>query len=166
MRRQKQHRRGRTTSRKIANLEAVSQHVEEMVFFKEGPVIFCSGCKAEITSADYEAGKCTQCQTLIGTGENQSKILPVNQEKCPTCPFREGSKYGYLAADLAISAMSESSRICHSTGTNAIGGKTGKPEKLCRGARDIQLKLFCSMGVISEPTDESWKRKCDELGIT
>ena len=66
MRNQKQHRRGRKTSRKLANLEAISQAVEDMVLFKEGPMILCSGCEAEITSADYEAGECTQCGTKIG----------------------------------------------------------------------------------------------------
>jgi uncharacterized CHY-type Zn-finger protein len=65
MSKRKQHRKGRKTSRKIANLEAISEY-QDVVLFKEGPVILCSGCSAEITSADYEAGKCTQCGTEIG----------------------------------------------------------------------------------------------------
>lgn len=68
MRKQKQHRKGRKTSRKIANLQAIAQGglVEDMVLFKEGPMILCSGCETEITSADYEAEECTQCGTKIG----------------------------------------------------------------------------------------------------
>lgn len=62
----KQHRKGRKKFQKLANLEAISQAVNEMVLFREGPIILCFGCQAEITSADYEAGKCTQCGTEIG----------------------------------------------------------------------------------------------------
>lgn len=86
--------------------------------------------------------------------------------KCATCPFRDGSKFEFLATDLAFSALSEASRICHSTGSNnAINHRTGKPEKLCRGARDIQLKLFASIGFIEAPTDEAWDKKRKELGV-
>jgi hypothetical protein len=45
-------------------------------------------------------------------------------------------------------------------------GKTGKPEKLCRGARDVQMRLFVAIGFLAEPTDDAWNRKCAELGIT
>jgi hypothetical protein len=62
--------------------------------------------------------------------------------------------------------MSEASRICHSTGEgNAINAHTGKPEALCRGARDFQLGVFTAMGFLSEPTDAAWTAKCGELGI-
>ena len=63
----KQHRRGRKTSRKLANLEAISQAIEnmEITLFREGPIVLCLGCEAELTSADYEAGECAQCQTKI-----------------------------------------------------------------------------------------------------
>lgn len=36
---------------------------------------------------------------------------------------------------------------------------------LCRGARDVQLTYFTSMGVIKEPTDEAWEAKVQELGL-
>lgn len=75
---------------------------------------------------------------------------------CATCPFRPGSPYAGLANDLALSAMTEATRICHSTGRNAINGRTGKKPKACRGARDIQLKLFTSFGILKEPTDAAW----------
>lgn len=52
----KQHRKGQKTSRKIANLEAISDHIERNL---------CLGCMAEITEADSEAGECTQCGTPI-----------------------------------------------------------------------------------------------------
>lgn len=84
--------------------------------------------------------------------------------QCSTCPFKIGSKYADLSPFLAQSALNEASRICHSTGRNAIM-KTNKPSMLCRGARDVQLKYFVFTGFLSEPTDEAWEAKCKELGI-
>lgn len=84
-------------------------------------------------------------------------LIRVMPAKCDTCPFRRGSKYQDLAADLAESAISKASRICHSTGANnAINHRTGKSARLCRGARDIQLQVFAAAGVIAAPTDEAW----------
>jgi hypothetical protein len=85
---------------------------------------------------------------------------------CATCPFREGSPYAYLRLDLEVSALTRASRICHSTGKdNAIHKRTGKPESLCRGARDSQLNLFYKMGFIDAPTDQEWNRRCVEMGL-
>lgn len=85
---------------------------------------------------------------------------------CATCPFRPGSPYANLAADLAESALKTTSRICHSTGSNnAINRRTGKPPLLCRGARDIQLKAFAAMGYIEAATDEAWEKKCKERNL-
>lgn len=94
-----------------------------------------------------------------------SKELPqVCAEMCATCPFRPGSKYAFLKDDLTRSALTAGSRICHSTGSrNAINHRTGKPPLLCRGARDIQLRHFHSVGVIAEPTDEAWSKAWAEM---
>lgn len=92
--------------------------------------------------------------------------LPVVRVQCATCPFRKGSKYKYLAADLSISALAEASRICHSTGANnAINRRTGIKPQLCRGARDVQLQFFAGIGFIANATDEAWDAKCKEMGI-
>ena len=92
--------------------------------------------------------------------------LPTCKEMCATCPWRDDSPYAYLRADLEQSALTQSSRICHSTGeNNAINKHTGKPERLCRGARNVQLEYFRSIGFINEATDESWNARCEELGI-
>jgi hypothetical protein len=64
-----------------------------------------------------------------------------------------------------MSALSEGSRICHQTGTNAIGGRTGKPNQLCRGARDLQLRYFHTIGFIEAPTDEAWRKKAVQMGL-
>lgn len=93
------------------------------------------------------------------------KLIPVMPAMCGTCPFRRGSEYQYLAGDLAASALTVGSRICHSTGRNGLNGRTGKPNRLCRGARNLQLEVFAAIGVISEPTDEAWQAKCVALGL-
>ena len=94
------------------------------------------------------------------------KRMPVNRRMCATCPFRPGSPYADLAPDLAASALGQASRICHSTGANnAINKRTGKPERLCRGARDEQLRFFAGIGFLPEPTDAAWDAKCRKLGI-
>jgi hypothetical protein len=64
-----------------------------------------------------------------------------------------------------ISAITESSRICHSTGSNAINRRTGKPSALCRGARNEQLKMFAAIGFIKKPTDAAWNQRCIEMGL-
>ncbi len=92
-------------------------------------------------------------------------LIPVMPRSCTTCPFRPESEYRYLIADLTVSALSVGSRICHSTGTNAIGGRTRKPNRLCRGARNAQLEVFAALGVISEATDEAWQAKCEEMEL-
>lgn len=91
--------------------------------------------------------------------------IPVMPEMCGTCPFRPNSPTAYLRDDIA-SAMNEASRICHSTGrNNAFHRNTDKPERLCRGARDIQLQFFAAIKFIEAPTDEAWHKKCEEMGL-
>lgn len=84
--------------------------------------------------------------------------------KCATCPFRNGSPYANLVPELIRSALTDASRICHSTGNgNAINRRTGKPARLCRGARDVQLNYFVSLGFIEAPTDAAWAKKVASL---
>jgi hypothetical protein len=90
---------------------------------------------------------------------------PIMAAMCVTCPFREGSPFAYLAPVLTDSALTHASRICHSTGSNAIQEHTGKPERICRGARNVQLESLHRSGFLDAPTDEAWERKCLELGI-
>ncbi len=91
--------------------------------------------------------------------------LPVSTTMCATCPFRPGSPYAHLVPVLQESAIT-ATRICHSTGSNnAINRRTGKPEAVCRGARDLQLEIMHASGVIQAPTDEAWNEKRIELGM-
>jgi hypothetical protein len=61
---------------------------------------------------------------------------------------------------LAVKAIREASRICHSTGpANAINERTGKPSHLCRGARDVQIEYFYGLGILKEASDEAWNKQ-------
>lgn len=93
------------------------------------------------------------------------KRPPVMAQMCATCPFRPGSKHANLAPMLTESALSEASRICHSTGSNGLLGNTHKPDRLCRGARNVQIQFMHAMKVIDAPTDEAWEAKCKEMGL-
>lgn len=90
-------------------------------------------------------------------------VREVCKVMCATCPFRAGSPYANLAEHLTLSALSEGSRICHQTGTNGIGGRTGKAPRLCRGARDAQINLFVALGFLDAPTDEAWAAKLKQI---
>lgn len=91
--------------------------------------------------------------------------LPLRKTMCSTCPFRPNSPYAYLAPELAFSAITECSRICHSTGSsNLINKRTGIEPHFCRGARDIQLNMMYSLGVITRPTDDAWNVAREKIG--
>jgi hypothetical protein len=100
-----------------------------------------------------------------GAKESKNGPFPVCRVMCKTCPFRKNSPYAALARDLTISALTQSSRICHSTGSSAIHHHTGKPRRLCRGARNQQLQLFYRLGVIDAATDAAWNRECLARGL-
>jgi hypothetical protein len=83
--------------------------------------------------------------------------MKVLKKQCATCPFRPYSKTAFLAPSIALSALTEASRICHCTGCdNAFHQRTGKRPALCRGARDLQIQIFYRLGVLKEPTDKGW----------
>ena len=91
--------------------------------------------------------------------------MPVQKSMCATCPWREGSPYEFLRNELARSAVMESNRICHSTGSSSIvyPKGTGKPDRVCRGARNTQLAVFHGAGFLAAPTDEAWCAKVEEM---
>ncbi len=91
--------------------------------------------------------------------------MKVNKTMCATCPWRKGSPYEYLRADLEQSATRSCSRICHCTGVNAIN-TTNKAEAICRGARDAQLAMLHGIGFLPAATDEAWDAMCAQMGLT
>lgn len=94
---------------------------------------------------------------------------PIMRAMCATCPFRKGSEIARIAGDLAHSALTEASRICHSTGGNDLVIPAEKiysqEPHICRGARNVQLDVFYALRMIDAPTDEAWERACERMGI-
>jgi hypothetical protein len=93
-----------------------------------------------------------------------SKIDPNNvmPRMCATCPWRKNSPVRHLRDYLQRSAITESNRICHSTGNNPTVKRVRVKERLCRGARNYQLAFFHRIGFLVEPTDEAWASKLEE----
>ena len=89
--------------------------------------------------------------------------MPVMQEQCGTCPFKDGG-WEYLQPLLMQRAIAEGTPICHSTGPGALVPKIKDPH-ICAGARKFQLHFWASIGFIASPTEEAWAAKCDEMGI-
>jgi hypothetical protein len=77
----------------------------------------------------------------------------VNKKRCATCPFNKNGDRE-IRAKVETRVMSVS-QLCHHTSNLT----------LCRGARDHQMAVLVRMGMLDEPTDEAWNRKCEELGI-
>jgi hypothetical protein len=98
-------------------------------------------------------------------------LSPVQKEMCPTCPFREDAKalkeFRTLLTLRALGQNGSGAPECHSTGGAALEftGKTGVPAKLCRGARNVSLNFFYTIGFVEAPTDEAWDKKRKELGV-
>jgi len=90
--------------------------------------------------------------------------MKVAKKQCATCPWRKGSPYEYLRSYLEEASL-KTSRICHSTGSNGINKRTGKPSRLCRGSRDFQLQFFHRINFLEEPTDACWEGKRKTLGL-
>lgn len=94
--------------------------------------------------------------------------VPVRATMCSTCPFRPDAKeeHAMVREPLIERILSEASHICHQTGSNnAFHHRTGKQQALCRGARNLQLKVFAETGFISAATDTAWNEKCREMGL-
>lgn len=79
----------------------------------------------------------------------------VMKKRCKTCPFNENG--GTVRAMVELRVITEASQICHHP---RLQGK--KENKICRGGRDYQLKVFYQIGWIGEPTDKAWEEALKE----
>lgn len=92
-------------------------------------------------------------------------MLKPMPKMCPTCPFRRNG-YTSVRSLLESRALMKGTPICHSTGDSDLTEKKiYKEDRACRGARNLQLKYFTSIGFIHEATDEAWEAKVKELGL-
>jgi hypothetical protein len=85
------------------------------------------------------------------------KSWPVMASKCATCPFRDGVDKD-LAARVLSRTILQASQICHRP---RLHGK--KETHLCRGVRDEQLTVLYRLGLIAEPTDQSFTETSNQL---
>ena len=85
--------------------------------------------------------------------------MPTMRAKCPTCPYRDEG-FVALRDETTRMVLTDASRICHH---HELHHKKGT--YLCRGARDVQLRYFYTIGFLPEPTDEAWAAKCRDLGL-
>lgn len=77
--------------------------------------------------------------------------MPIQVHPCTTCPF-EGKKPIALNPKEYVEYLSkivnlESQHFCHSAFN----------KMLCRGGRNILLRVLCAQGFIAEPTDAAFE---------
>ena len=96
---------------------------------------------------------------------NEKKRLEPMKHSCSTCPFRDTGWTEVRELLQARALSTEGTPICHSTGPGALTKRVSKKAKACRGARDLQLRVFFVLGFIEADTDEAWDKKADELDL-
>jgi hypothetical protein len=81
----------------------------------------------------------------------------VQPHPCHSCPFEgkdpvklDPDRYTYFVGKLA----GEGQHLCHSV----------KNKMICRGGRNLQLRILCSMGLLYEPTDECFDEAIEKYG--
>ncbi|MDJ0706412.1 MAG: hypothetical protein QNJ46_24340 [Leptolyngbyaceae cyanobacterium MO_188.B28] len=89
---------------------------------------------------------------------------PVMLKQLSTCPFRTDERGRHpdsvLAAKIQQRCLTQASQNCHHPSLS------GQPEThLCRGARDFQLQIFYRLGLLTDPTDEVWKKARTRLAL-
>jgi hypothetical protein len=89
--------------------------------------------------------------------------VPVQDKPCKSCPFAletpiqlsrdaRRAQRSYRMAELTQNLMGNGSHLCHSV----------KNSKICRGAREIQLRYLFLKGLLPEPTDEAFNQAVNE----
>ncbi|ARV57994.1 hypothetical protein BZZ01_04490 [Nostocales cyanobacterium HT-58-2] len=83
--------------------------------------------------------------------------LKLRKNQCQSCPFRRENEHilsAYRWAEIYSYLLGGTQHICHSTS-----------EHVCRGGRDWQLNVWCSMGIISEPNDATLHEAMRAAGV-
>ena len=87
-----------------------------------------------------------------------AKSMPVQVNPCTTCPFA-GTEPIQLNANRLREVYQkvmtlQTSHLCH----------TADDTKLCRGGRDLQIRVAYALGYIDEPTDEAFQSALEQFG--
>jgi len=83
--------------------------------------------------------------------------MPVQPQPCKTCPF-EGSGRSILSPEsqqryTAKIVNLESQHLCHSANS----------KKICRGGRNLMLRVLTLTGAIEEPSDRAFDEARDAV---
>lgn len=91
------------------------------------------------------------------TRKINAMTMPVKTKPCRTCPFA-----GRTPVELDPEALIEYTRkivtlqsqhLCH----------TADNKQICRGGRDIMLRVMVDLKLIDAPTDDAFERKSREV---
>ena len=83
------------------------------------------------------------------------RTYPVMEKPCKTCPFAGENPVQIMPkryADFIDNLAGKGQHLCHGAHNKAI----------CRGGRNIQLRLLCAMGMLNEPTDEAFNQAINQ----
>lgn len=84
--------------------------------------------------------------------------MPVLPKPCKTCLFEGSEPIDLEPEDYAKYVTKivnlESQHLCHSANS----------KRLCRGGRNIMLRVMCSYGLIASPTDAAFETARIEAG--
>lgn len=83
-----------------------------------------------------------------------ARKMKVQEKPCLTCPWA-GEKPIQLSEERMVQItqnLKDSTHLCHSANNRLI----------CRGGREIQLRLLYLNGFITEPTDEALQEAFDK----
>ena len=72
--------------------------------------------------------------------------IPVQKKQCSSCPFDRINNLIDIGLYLESLCSLEAQHLCH----------TAENKMICRGGRNIQLRILYSFGLIDEPTDEAF----------
>jgi hypothetical protein len=83
--------------------------------------------------------------------------MKVRRRPCATCPFVNGHRSGLRVERINYYtdrlAQFKNQHLCH----------VEENKQICRGGRDLQLRLLVSFGVIAEASDEAFNAVNDKL---
>lgn len=86
---------------------------------------------------------------------NDMRTYPVQKSACKTCPFAGKEPIQLLPENLSKYLNNllslDGQHICHTTQAN-----------ICRGGRDIQLRILCGIGLLNEPTDIAFEQEVEK----
>ena len=113
-----------------------------------------------LSLADLEAARAHVSEPDIA--DHDIDPNDVMSKQCTTCPWKSDRDRLELTAEemamLTKMVLSEANIRCHHA---AFSGKA--ETKICRGARNLQLKVFHSLGVLDEPTDACWSATLSKI---